>query len=183
MGKKSRKWRYVHRMKVEFNGPRKPEDPDVDRTALSTIGDLFLSWERVPKDRSQETLGWTLLFRFKDDVMAEQCFQRCLELFDLDAKTSLMYLNDASRFGSSSSRTLGKRAELLFREKRFVECIRDVDVVLASSSPNENTVSLVALKAEALLNLNCPKMSLSFLKIAEECFQNIDLSNGKYLRF
>jgi hypothetical protein len=127
---------------------------------------------RVPRNK--------LVFRPKDDVLAEEFFQLSFKLFNTEREDALYCLNETIRFGSFSPRAFEKRAELFFLEKRFFECNRDVDFVLAASAPSNVSTSLLTLKTESLLKLGCPRMALSFLKIAKMCFEHVDFSaNGE----
>jgi hypothetical protein len=120
-----------------------------------------------------------LAFRPKDDDLAEKVFQKALQVINKDRNIALMCLNEAIRFGTFKLGAFEKRAKLLFLEKRFYECIRDVDLVLAS--PSDNATELVAMKCKSLLNLGCPTMALSFLKIASKCLKNADFSKNGML--
>jgi hypothetical protein len=118
------------------------------------------------------------VFASKDDARAAKSFRKGLELFNKDRKGALKCFNDAVRFGSLKSRFFEKRAELFFLDKRFYECSRDVDVVLASPVPSESVNALLALKTKSLLKLGCPNMALSFIRVARKCWKDADFSNN-----
>jgi hypothetical protein len=120
----------------------------------------------------------------KDDARAKKSVQKARKLLDKERKKALTSLNWAVRlYGSLKSLPFEKRAELLYRENRFFECLRDVEVALCS--PTQNTASLVALKINCLLSLGWSDTALSFMKIARKHFANVSTQSiyqkGKFL--
>jgi Rad3-related DNA helicase len=128
------------------------------------------------------TLSEVLATPPKNEPLAETFFQHGVELLKRDRDVSLNCLNNAVRYGSFRPEVYAKRAEVLFLEKRFYECCRDVDLALVSPAPPKTTTSLVAMKTECLLKLGCPHMALSFITLARKCFKNADFSKKSKLR-
>jgi hypothetical protein len=132
---------------------------------------------KVPKDPSRKVYPLP-----KDEALAEKSFKKGLKLFKTDSQGALKCFNDTIRAGSFRSRAFEKRADLLYREKRFYECSRDVDVVLTSPSLPGDVVGLLALKADSLLKLGCPKTALSFLEFSGKFFKRADVSKNETLQ-
>jgi hypothetical protein len=147
--------------------------------AMSMLSEMFQSTEPTkPQAKPKKVFP---PFQPKKDAVAEEAFQKALQSFKGDRTSAWGFLNRAVTFGTFRSAVFQKRAELLFLEKRFYECIRDVDVVLASPVPPESVNALLALKTKSLLTMGCPKMALSFLKVAKKCFKNADFSKKSEL--